>query len=269
MDLCAPAKGYMNDIVYKTEKDGVVRGYDILTGELVRRSDDKPATNFPYNLTDARKVVDLIREGQTITALGKISGMPPASSLFRWIAMHPDFREAVEQARLDRAEVFHDKAIQAAEEVDNKDDVPAARLKIDTYKWAAEKGNKDRYGATKIDIAVKKSDIIVMDTGIDRTKVYDEPMLGKVVEISKEEGSVSGSDEGTAEDAGSLDGDTVCEAGEGNGDEGVRESTVSPEVPGDNTEADTLGAALRSGFTEEAVDRFNIQNPSRLGEQDE
>jgi hypothetical protein len=146
----------VSDLHYETDKNGVVLGYDLVTGELVHRSDNNLPKRVPYNLEDARAILQLVREGNTIAGIGRMGQYPSASVIFTWLSKHPDFKEAMEQARVDRAEVFHDKALEVAEGVVDKEDVPAARLKIDTYKWAAEKGDKTRYGTSKIDIDVNQ-----------------------------------------------------------------------------------------------------------------
>ena len=232
----------VNDLIYKTGDDGVVRGYDMVSGELVSRSDNIDMyRRVPYTLEVARKVLELVRNGETISAISRHEGMPNPGVIYTWLQSHPDFKEAMEQARLDRAEVFHDKAIATAENVTDKDEVPAARLLVDTYKWAAEKGDKTRYGTSKIDIDLTKQDIIVMDTGIDRSKTYDEPIDGQFVELSKEEGDESSDMEAASEDAGLLEGDTV-DAGEDEGeDDTVSGGAIQSASEGDDTESSEVG----------------------------
>lgn len=231
----------MSDLHYETDKNGVVLGYDLVTGELVHRSDNNLPKRVPYNLEAARAILQLVREGNTIAAIGRMGQYPSASVIFTWLSKHPDFKEAMEQARVDRAEVFHDKALEVAEGVLDKEDVPAARLKIDTYKWAAEKGDKTRYGTSKIDIDVNQRDIVVIDTGIDRSKTYDEPIDGQFTEISEEEGSESDTAQGAPEASGLLEGDQV-DAGEADGgNDTLREGGISSGGSEDHQEQDRVG----------------------------
>lgn len=233
------------DIIYKTGDDGIVRGYDLMSGELVHRSDNlEPIIRTPYTLDTARKILDHVRNGETVSAIGSKSEFPSAAVIFHWLQKHPDFKEAMEQARLDRAEMFHDKALKAAEGVTEKDEVPAARLLVDTYKWAAEKGDKNRFGSTKIDVDVTKQDIIVMDTGIDRSKNYEEPIDGEFVTISKEADDECSEPEEAVGDAAPLDGDQVA-SGEGDdGDEQVPTSSLQDTMHTEDKGTDILGKRL-------------------------
>jgi len=232
----------VNDLYYKTGDDGVVRGYDMVSGELVSRSDNIDMyRRVPYTLEVAHKILELVRNGETISAISRVEGMPNPGVIYTWLQSHPDFKEAMEQARLDRAEVFHDKAIATAENVTDKDEVPAARLLVDTYKWAAEKGDKNRFGSSKIDIDVKQQDIIVMDTGIDRSKKYDEPIDGQFVELPKKEGDESCDMEAASEDAGLLEGDTVDAGTTDAEDDTVSEGSISARGEEDNKGSDQVG----------------------------
>jgi len=231
----------VEDIYYQTDKNGVVIGYDMVSGEVVHRSDSMLVKRVPYNLETAKKILHLVREGHTIAAIGRMSEFPSSAIIFNWLGKHPDFKEAMEQARIDRAEVYHDKALEVAENVTDKEDVPAARLKIDTYKWAAEKGDKSRYGTSKIDIDVNQRDIVVIDTGIDRSKTYDEPIDGQFVEVSQEEGGESSATEGASEASRLLEGDQV-DAGEAQGeDDTISGGAVQSGSEGDHTESDQVG----------------------------
>jgi hypothetical protein len=87
----------------------------------------------------------------------------PYSLVCRWKREFPEFGEALEAARKDRAEAFHDKAIQKAQESKRP------YLEVDTLRWAAEKGDAQRFGnQTKI-VGDKNAPLaFVLDTGIRR-----------------------------------------------------------------------------------------------------
>lgn len=83
--------------------------------------------------------------------------------------MHPELRIRYEQARLQRADAYHDKALTlATDRTLTKDDVPRAKLEIDTLKWAAEKADPDRYGNRKEALVTSQPSVIILNTGIDR-----------------------------------------------------------------------------------------------------
>ena len=69
-----------------------------------------------------------------------------------------------------RGFLFQDKAISAAEDArgDSSEEVAAQRLKVDTYKWAAEVNNPEVFGKkTKIEGTTAPT-VIVIETGIRR-----------------------------------------------------------------------------------------------------
>ena len=71
-------------------------------------------------------------------------------------------------AKKDRGSYYHDMAIASAEKSCHKDDVPADKLKVETYKWAASISDREQYGAKSSDSAGPTQVNIIIDTGIDR-----------------------------------------------------------------------------------------------------
>jgi len=110
-----------------------------------------PKHQVIYSTTIADIICQKIAEGATITSICEDDKMPNYSTLTRWRKAHEDFSEMFEQALKDRAHIYHDKAIDAAEAAVTKDDAAVQSLKMNAYKWGAEKGNPDRFGTrTKI-----------------------------------------------------------------------------------------------------------------------
>lgn len=87
-----------------------------------------------------------LMENKTITSICLEEGFPPLSVICRWMVDHPEFKLAMKEAREMRAYVQADKVIDLAEETGDKDEAIVNRLKIEAYKWAAEKNNPDEYG---------------------------------------------------------------------------------------------------------------------------
>jgi hypothetical protein len=58
---------------------------------------------------------------------------------------HPEFDEAVLEAKKQRADVFYEKIVDSVDTVLEKDEVPAAKLRIDTLKYLASVDNPDKY----------------------------------------------------------------------------------------------------------------------------
>lgn len=84
----------------------------------------------------------------SLTKICKMDGFPPYHDVCRWRREDEDFDKALKQARVDRAEVFADKAVETAESLEdaNRDEVSVGKLKVDTYKWAAEKHDPEKFG---------------------------------------------------------------------------------------------------------------------------
>lgn len=93
--------------------------------------------------------------------------MPSYSRIMAWEALYPEFKIRVQAARRQRAEAFADMALETALAVTNKDDVPAAKLAVDTLKWRAEKADPDNYGSKKESDGPKGTSIsITLHTGV-------------------------------------------------------------------------------------------------------
>lgn len=108
-----------------------------------------------------------VAEGDTFVKICAEPNMPSYGTLTRWRRQHTHFDEMLEQARADRAEFFHDSVIKSAEEVKTKDDAVIQKAKMDAYKWAAEKGNPDKFGnRTKISGDKGAPLQLIIDTGV-------------------------------------------------------------------------------------------------------
>lgn len=57
----------------------------------------------------------------------------------------PEFKESVAEAKRARADVFYEKIVDSVDNVLEKDEVPAAKLRIDTLKYLAATDNPDKY----------------------------------------------------------------------------------------------------------------------------
>jgi len=184
--MCADYYIRMAETVTHVE-NGIIKIYDAYSGELVSSSDHIPTLQrWNYSLEIGAAIVDLVRQGNTLVKIGKMKGFPNVSTIYRWGMLHPDFKEKIELARKDRAEYFHDKVIETIEEVSCKEDVPAAKLKVDGYRWAAEKGDKDRYGnSSKIDI--NTGGIQYINTGIPEDTTFDEIVEAEYTEMEEDE----------------------------------------------------------------------------------
>jgi len=128
-----------------------------------------PKHKYEYSPLLADVFCQKIAEGGFITATCKEDGMPSYSTINRWKRNNDDFRKQLREAVTDRAEHYADRAIRAAEETSNKDQVPAQRLKHDAYKWRATMDNpKDYSNQTKLVGDPDQPIRYIIETGIRR-----------------------------------------------------------------------------------------------------
>jgi hypothetical protein len=134
-----------------------------------------------------------VAAGSAISTLHKkFTWAPPYAVIARWLRINTEFKAMIDQAMKDRAVVHFEEAIQTADEVYEKlkddDDhaVAAAKLKIDSRKFATEKGDKERFGTGK-GVQGEVSVQIVIDTGIRRDEPKD--VTPALKEIPNDSGS--------------------------------------------------------------------------------
>ena len=156
-------------------------------------------SNFSYSEVLADIICQKIAEGGSISQVSKDASMPSYSTIARWRRKYPDFNDAIKLAFEDRAHLYHDKAIATAEETEDKDEVPQNRLKVDTYKWAAEKGDPKSYGKQ---MTVKGDELaplkLIVDTGVPQVESIQPKVEEREVEEIK--GASNGDSETDSQD---------------------------------------------------------------------
>lgn len=155
-----------NDYHFYRTDNGTLMQLDLATGEEAPvNTTTTLVTRTRYSTQLAARIVQKVREGESILNIAKEDSFPSSAVIYAWVRKYPDFGEALKGAREDRAEYFHDKVIATAEALTDRDEVPVAKEQIAAYKWAAEKGNPSRYGKDKSENNGGNVTIIV-DTGI-------------------------------------------------------------------------------------------------------
>ena len=148
------------------------RKYDVLdlnTGKWVDAVKFEPTSTI-YNLQMADTICDQIREGRTLQSICSEKEMPTTTRFYAWLSLYPELRVRYEQARKQRADRYHDKALEIALSMPNKDMVPGCKLAVDTLKWAAEKASPDYYGKKEDKVQGGPSVSITLNTGVLDTK---------------------------------------------------------------------------------------------------
>lgn len=152
----------------KRRKDGTVRIKLPKNLQVVINKEGKKilvptGVKYPWSQEVADTIVMMIMEGCTMAQITAVKEMPPLSIIYRWARKYPEFKSALKEARADRAEHFHDKALDVA---NNGKGTKKEKLQVNTLQWAAEKGDPGTYagksegGTTIVNIMI--------DTGINR-----------------------------------------------------------------------------------------------------
>ena len=180
MDELLPAEHANLHYIYnnKTCKYDVI---DLNTGKMYEPAMVE-ADAYNYSLAMADVICALIRDGKPLTQICSMQDMPSVHRVYAWMALHPEFKIRYDQARKQRADAYHDRVMVIAEQAGtaHKDFVPGMKLAADLFKWGAEKGNPDIYGAKKDDSGPKGTNINitlhtgVLDSGLPTDIVVDE-----------------------------------------------------------------------------------------------
>jgi hypothetical protein len=220
------------------------------TGELVHHPAPlPPIQKHGYSEQLADLICQKIVEGVPMSDICKEPGFPTLHMIARWKRLKPEFAQALQHAREARAELLRDQALKAATGPMDKDDVPAAKLAVDTFKWAAEKDDPRTYG-NKVDVSGAISVMqLVVDTGIQRGPI----LQGEAVTVSNLlQGEADetihrekeGEDHSGSSGEGSC-GDTEVQGGEGGGGNpwGIQQLDAPSESIGSGTHVADSAAA--------------------------
>jgi hypothetical protein len=198
--LARPVPKAPINLRYRTNDQGLIEGIDVATMQLVSIQastndllNDRFEDLIPFEV-DGRIVYlergvgpgvlgrlkrskfsplvgDLVAEkivkGKTLTKACEELNLD-YGTVTGWIRDEKSFGDQIRQAKLDRGDTFFDKSVDTAENsIDTK-------LKVDVYKWAAEKSNPAQFGnQTKLTGDKGQPLTFVIETGI-RREVQEE-----------------------------------------------------------------------------------------------
>ena len=118
--------------------------------------------SYPYSKTLGDLICEQIVHGKSIQAACEEMNIP-YSIVLHWSRQHPEFKEAMAQAKKDRAEWMHGELLEVAR---TKADT---KTHIEALKWSAEKDDPEKFGArTKISGDPNAPVSFIIDTGIRR-----------------------------------------------------------------------------------------------------
>jgi len=161
----------------------------MFTGEVVARegwTPEKKKHLWKFSQAMADVICTRLLEGEALTKICAAPGFPSYGVVSEWRRRYPDFSDQVEQAISDRSEVYHDQIMRIVEDLNKtgeKDFVQASRVQIEALKWAAEVGNKARFGK-KDTIGGNVAVQLIINTGIDRSEGL---LIGPAVATSGED----------------------------------------------------------------------------------
>lgn len=156
------------ELITVTDKpSGELHTYSIVTGELIYRDGSLTKDfDFAYTIPEGMKIAARVREGKTLKEIAASAESPSLHLIYAWRRNFPGFAQMLKEAKEDRAEYFHDKAVIIVEEAEEAD-TRLDKFRFDAYMKLAEKGNPQEFGKTGAE-AGGGNVTIVVNTGIDR-----------------------------------------------------------------------------------------------------
>lgn len=143
---------------------------DIYTGEVIAK--ENPGVIYRTDIVYSEEVIDvicgLLVNGESLTKICKMPGMPSYNLFCKWKRIHPHINEQLDNARRDRAEFFRDKLLEEADAAESDDPINAHRLRVEAYKWAAGVDDGKYSPRAKIEATINHPTRIIVHTGINR-----------------------------------------------------------------------------------------------------
>jgi len=166
-------------------EDGKLETICLDTGEVLDVVGERDLVSFKFNLETASLMCQHIREGRTLKSIGDDVEFPSLQVIHYWRRTNATFDAELKLARKDRAEYYHDKVLDIANTITDKEDIPVARFQTDQYKWAAEKGDPASYGNKIEHSGSNIAPTYVVVTGVPKRKA-DVETEAKEVENENE-----------------------------------------------------------------------------------
>lgn len=171
--------------IVKNKETGQLETICLDTGEVLNTGiNPRDMSKYKFNLDTALLICQKIREGATLKQIDADPDLPSLTVIHYWRRTNISFNEEIKLARKERAEYYHDKVLEIADETVDRDDVSVAKFRADQYKWAAEKGDPSSYGNKVEHTGSNTAPSIVIVTGIKR-----EPDIEAEYEITEAETS--------------------------------------------------------------------------------
>lgn len=107
-----------------------------------------PKTNRPFNFRQdiADEICQFLTVGRSIRQICQDTAMPTQETVYLWLRNNEEFAQNYARAKDWYADAVFDKCQQIAEDAKTPDEIAAARLQIDTLKWALGRMKPKKYG---------------------------------------------------------------------------------------------------------------------------
>lgn len=162
----------------------------------------KSVEKISYNIDLANRICEQVAQGKSLQAISRMGEMPSYPTLIRWSKENAELSKMLRAVRETRARLFEDAAIEAAENASGKD---ADRLKVETYKWAAEVNDPTTYGKKVAHSGEVKGGITLqVVTGFGAPNAWQTPpklkadgTIDREIEVTSEEVNGRSKEHGT------------------------------------------------------------------------
>lgn len=139
---------------------------------------NKRSKAYVYSETICDIICQRITQGESLTRICKDENMPSYQQVSRWRRRYDHFEMSLRQATEDRGHVMRDMVLAETVGDLSKDEVPAARLRSEIRRWAAEKDNPESYGArTKVVGDINAPLKLIIETGVPQP---DDDSMGVI-----------------------------------------------------------------------------------------
>lgn len=166
------------DFRWKTATDG----NHLLVPADVEQKNLDPNWSLYKNRRDlCLEIAMEVAGGKTFYQLDKLKQFPSTRTVFYWYARDVEFKNLIDEARRCRAEFYHDKLVEVAEDVE-EDNARSSKVKADVYKHLMSVNDKERFGQAPKQDAGPPVVNIVFNTGVDRT-----PLPAEVVVVNPDD----------------------------------------------------------------------------------
>lgn len=170
------------DFRWKTATDG---NHLLVPADVAQKGLDPEWSLYKNRRELCLEIAMEIAGGKTFNQLDKLKQFPSTRTVFYWYARDLEFKNLIDEARRVRAEFYHDRLVEVAEDVE-EDNARSSKVKADIFKHLMGVNDKERFGvAPKQDVGPVSVNI-VFQTGINRDAPAQIdnaiPAEGRVVE---------------------------------------------------------------------------------------